>query len=249
MQAPGRGVTTFRTIAIVLSLGLHGSLGYAMLPALNDIDVQAFSAGTGDDMFTVEQGIALEGSVKLGDSTETIHTEEVTPVETVQAQPVPEVREVEELRDTITSTSVAAIEDNIIKTEEPPPEVKADEPMPVEAVQQPAQVAIAREASSGREQRGGRADEINAYFGKLARLFEESKFRPKRRAVGKVVVQLRIGTDGRLLSREVKTSSGNASLDETALAIVDRAAPEIQGAMPSGLLSSELSATLPFNFR
>jgi protein TonB len=238
-----------KATAILLSLGVHGSIGYAMWPRLESADFHTYSIGNGDDMFVVEQGIALEGSVKLGDATETIHTEEVTPVETVQAQPVQEVKEIEELRDAITSTSVAAIEDNIIKTEEPPPEVKPEEPKPVEAVQQPAQIAISREASSGREQKGGDATAINEYFGKLARLFEESKFRPKRRAIGKVVVQLKIAPDGRLLSREVKTSSGNSNLDETALAIVDRAAPDIQGAMPKGLLSSELSATLPFNFR
>jgi|CXWK01.1.fsa_nt_gi protein TonB len=242
-------MSALKVTAVLLSLGVHGSLGYAMWPRLESADYQTYAIGDGNDMFVVEQGIALEGSVKLGDATETIHTEEVTPVETVQAQPVQEVKEVDELRDSITSTSVAAIEDNIIKTEEPPPDVKAEEPQPVEAVQQPAQIAISREASSGREQRGGDATAINEYFGKLARLFEESKFKPKRRAIGKVVVKLKIGADGRLLSREVKTSSGNVNLDETALAIVDRAAPEIQGAMPKGLLTSELSAILPFNFR
>lgn len=242
-------MSSIRTIAIVLSMGVHVSLGYAMWPRLDDVDMQSMSAGIGEDMFVVEQGVALEGSVKLGDATETIHTEDVTPVETVEAKPVQEVKEVEELRDTITSTNVAAIEDNIIKTEEPPPEIKPEEPKPQEAVQQPAQVAIARDASSGREQKGGDANAINQYFGKLAKLFEESKFRPKRRAIGKVLVQLKIGPDGRLLSREVKSSSGNTNLDETALAIVDRAAPEIQGAMPKGLLTSELSAVLPFNFR
>ncbi len=242
-------MNSLKALAIALSLGAHASLGYAMWPRLDAVDAQSMSAGAGDDMFVVEQGVALEGSVKLGDATETIHTEEITPVETVEAKPVEEIKDVDDKRDTITSTNVAAIEDNIIKTEEPPPEMKPEEVKPVEAVQQPAQIALARDASSGREQKGGNADAINQYFGKLAKLFEESKFRPKRRAIGKVIVQLKIGTDGRLLSREVKASSGNQNLDETALAIVDRAAPDIQEAMPPGLLSGELSASLPFNFR
>ncbi len=242
-------MNSLKALALALSLGVHASLGYAMWPHLDAVDAQSMSAGIGDDMFVVEQGVALEGSVKLGDATETIHTEEVTPVEAVAAKPVEEIKEVDEKRDTITSTNVAAIDDNIVKTEDPPPELKPEEPQPVMAVQQPAQIALAHDASSGREQKGGKADAINQYFGKLARLFEESKFRPKQRAVGKVVVQLKIGTDGRLLSREVKASSGNPNLDETALAIVDRAAPDIQEAMPPGLLSGELSASLPFNFR
>lgn len=243
-------MTSVRSIAVIISLIVHGSIGYAMWPSLESTDLHAMSVGEGEDTFTVEQGIALEGTVKLGDATETIHTEEVTPVETVQAQPVPDVK-ADELQDAITSTNVAALEDNIVKTEEPPPppEAKPEDPKPVAAVEQPAQVAVSQDSSSGREQRGGNADEINQYFGKLAKLFEESKFRPKRRAVGKVLVQLKIGPDGRLIGREVKSSSGNTNLDETALAIVDRAAPDIKDVMPKGLLTSELSALLPFNFR
>ena len=70
-----------RIIAIVLSVLVHASLGYAMLPSLDKANSEARELGNGTDIVLVEQGIATEGVSKLGNDMETIETAEVIPVE------------------------------------------------------------------------------------------------------------------------------------------------------------------------
>ena len=243
-------MTLLRTIAVVLSLMVHGSLGYGMWQHARSPRLDSFDAGSGNDSFTVELGIGIDGIVKLGEDIETIHAAEVTPVEMVPTPPVPEEKPIEDLRDAITSTAVTAIEDNIVKTEEPPPPVtEPEKPKQVQALVQPMQLALAKDASTGREQTASGASALNEYLGQLTKLFEASKFQPKKRAIGRVEIEIAIGTDGHLVSRKVKTSSGIQLLDDTALEIVDRAAEKVSTIMPSGLLTQELSTTLPFIFR
>ncbi len=75
-----------RLIAIVVSVIIHGSIGYAMLPAFRETNSEALDMGSGTDIVLVEQGIAEEGISKLGDAMETIETAEIVPV---QAAPPP----------------------------------------------------------------------------------------------------------------------------------------------------------------
>ena len=109
-------------------------------------------------------------------------------------------------------------------------------------------MAIAKDESSGREQTAGAASALNEYFGQLSKLLQASKFKPRQQLSGRVEVLITIDAEGRLLSREVKTSSGEKILDETALEIVDRAAPDMQSAMPKGLISQQFSIDQTFIF-
>ena len=242
-------MTPLRTIAIVLSLLVHGSLGYAMRGHTPSPRLDAFDTGSGNDIFMVEQGIGIDSVIKLGEDIETLHTAEVTPVEAVQSPPIPDEKPIEELRDAITSTAVTAREDNIIKTEEPPPPItEPEKPKEVQVQVQPVQVAIAKDESSGRQQNAATASALNEYYGQLSKLFQASKFKPRQQLSGTVEVLLTIDAEGRLLSREVKASSGERLLDETALAIIDRAASDMPGAKPKDLINQQFSIQQTFHF-
>lgn len=236
---------TFRAIAVLLSLLVHGSLAYALIVKAPMTTSDAFDAGTGDDSIMVEQGIAIEGLAKLGDALETIETAEITPM-VADAPPVEEVKEIDELKDTITSEA-SVVEDNIVKTEEPPPE---KEPPPVTEttpVQQPEQVAIVSEQSSGEEKHGSvNATARTQYLGKLRDVLEKAKINPRSRLAGTVWVKFTIGPKGELMSREITTSSGSKVLDDAAVAALDRAAPFPE--MPSNVAYEPLVVSVPFKF-
>lgn len=137
-----------RLVTIAVSVALHAALVYSMLERTNND--AALDMGSGDDVFSVEQGIAIEGLAKLGDALEKIETAELTPLQpTAPPKEVtpPDVRPVEELQDAITSNE--GREDNIVKLDDPPPpeerkteevaEVKPTEPPPPEE-QKPLEV-------------------------------------------------------------------------------------------------------------
>lgn len=235
---------SYRLIATVLSVLVHGSAVYAMLPRTEMSATEAFDAGTGNDSIFVEQGIAIEGLAKLGDAVETIETAEVTPVEAPPPIPVEEVKPLDDLRDVITS-DVSKVEDNIVKTEEPPP--KEVPPEVVQATDQPQQVALVSEQSSGEAKTGSvNTTERTKYLGKLRDVLERAKINPRSRLAGTVVVKFKIGPNGELLSREVTASSGSPVLDEAAVAALDRAAPFPP--MPSAVAHEPLVVSVPFKF-
>ncbi len=238
--------------ALFLSLLLHGTGGYS-LGSQNAAPerMAAFESGNGSDKFNVEAGIAIEGIVKLGDDLSTIQTAAVAPVEASKPPPPEEIKPVDELRDVVTSTAPDAIEAKIVKMIEPPPPLPVDQPKPQEITpqeQQPQQIALATQASTGREMQGGDITVLKEYHGKLSRIFQASKFSPNTKLNGKVEVSVTIGADGQMLSRHIKTSSGHQILDDTAVAIVDRAATEFQSAMPKGMVMSQFTITQPFDF-
>lgn len=215
-----------RASAVVLSLAAHGTFAWALVGHTGENNLyQAFDQGSGDDQFVVEQGIGLDGIVKLGNDIETIRTAEVTPVDTEPPVPVQEAKPVEDLQQAITSTSETAVEDKVVKTEEPPPppEIKPEEVMPVETVQQPMQVALAKDASTGAAKTGGDTMALAEYRGKLAKLFQECKFAPKKRVVGNAQVRITVDESGKVVNREVVKSSGDPGVDRAALANVDYA--------------------------
>ena len=68
-----------------------------------------------------------------------------------------------------------------------------------------------------------------------------------RNGRGSVVVAFALSSSGALISARVISSSGNASLDQSALAAVRRSSPF--PAPPAGSSSGELRFTMPFHFR
>lgn len=246
--------------AIVLSLLIHGSIAYAMIPS-TDRPEMALDIGEGTDIVLVEQGIATEGISKLGDALETIETAEVVPVQQ-QAPPPPQEVEPDELRDVIASEA-SKIEQDVVKTKEPPPPkpveqevVKTEQPPPPdltppapEAVQtqsQPEQVAIVTEQSSGEAQSGGDAKLFGRYMGKINDHVQRAKVNPRSTVAGVVVMRFIIDIDGKLLSKEVATSSGSKVLDAAAGAALDRAAPFPP--IPPQISIKPLAFTQPFKF-
>ena len=243
-----------RTTTICLSVLAHATFAWALVgPAHEQARYQAFDQGSGDDQFVVEQGIGLEGIVKLGEDIQTIRTTEVTPVESEQPQPIEQAKPVDELQETITSKSEKAVEDNIVKTEEPPPEIKPSEVKPVETAAQPLMVAVAKEASSSGVKSGGDTTALAEYRGKLARLFQECKFAPKRRVVGNAQVRIIVDEQGKVLRREIAKSSGDPRVDEAALANVDYAVKDCKDdglpQAPQGLTEQDRTVTQGYVFK
>ena len=236
-----------RAITIATSLTIHLSIGIvAALPKRHDAAVEAFDAGTGNDTTFVEQGIALEGMSKLGDAIETIETAEVVPVTAPTPPPVEEVKPVDELRDAVTSQE-SKVEDNIVKAEEPPPVTPPPTQQVVQAQEQPQQVAMVSEQSSGVAKLGSlNTTARTEYLGKLRDVLERAKINPRSRLAGTVVVKFKIGSTGELISREVTTSSGSPVLDDAAVAALERAAPFPP--MPNEVSNEPMVVSVPFKF-
>ena len=58
----------------LLSLGLHAALLAAFVDFAGDV---ALESGSGNDLVSVEQGIAIEGLTKLGEGEQTIETVDI----------------------------------------------------------------------------------------------------------------------------------------------------------------------------
>jgi protein TonB len=118
----------------------------------------------------------------------------------------------------------------------------------VKAQDQPQQVAMATEQSSG-EAKKGSADPtmVKMYLGKLSEVVQKAKINPRSRLTGTVWVKFKVSPAGELMSREITASSGSKVLDEAAVAALDRAAPfppmpvEVAGGEP-------MVVSVPFKF-
>jgi protein TonB len=228
-----------------MSVLIHASVGYNMLPSLQKSSTDALDLGKGTDIFLVEQGIATEGLVKLGDAMETIETAEVVPVQ--QPPPTPKEVKPDALRDVIASNA-STVGEALVKTEEPPPLVP---PPPAPEVvhvkeQQPQQIAIVTEQSSGEAKTGGDAKALGLYLGQINEHVQKAKATPRSRMAGTVVMRFTVGVDGQLLFKEIASSSGSKMLDEAATVALDRAAPFPP--IPPEVSIRPLAFTQPFTF-
>jgi protein TonB len=237
-------MTWLRLIAIVLSVLVHGSIGYAMLPAFHDTNSMALDLGKGTDIVLVEQGIAEEGISKLGDAMETIETAEIVPVQAAPPPPPEEVKP-DELRDVIASEA-STVEQQVVKTEEPPPIKEPPPPEAVQAQSQPEQMAVVTQQSSGEAQSGGDAKMLGLYLGQVNDHVQRAKVNPRSSIAGTVILRFTIGVDGKLLSKEIAKSSGSKVLDDAATAALDRAAPFPP--IPPQVSIKPLAFTQPFKF-
>jgi len=228
-----------RPLTWLVSLALHAALLLALVGVTSG---SALDAGTGNDMFVVEQGIAVEGVAKFGEAEERIETVEVPPVQPVETPR--EVKEVEpELNNVVTSTE-ATHEEQVAKEDPKPVEDKPIEPVPVQ--EQAPQVATLLEQSSGEAKHGGDTTQRRAYLGILSKSIERAKVNPRSRMAGTVMVRFTVGPDGSLISRTVERSSGSQVLDEAAVAALDRAAPFPP--MPQNVAQGPIEVSVPFEF-
>ena len=234
-----------RLTAVVLSLLVHASIGYTMLPSLERTTAEALDLGHGTDIVLVEQGVAIEGLAKLGNDMQTIETAEVVPVEQPPPPPPQEI-EPDELRDVIASDA-STVEQEVVKTQEPPPLMPPPPAPPVvQAKEQPEQVAALEQQSSGEAKTGGDAKAFGQYLGQINEHVQKAKVNPRSRRSGTVILRFTIGLNGQLLSKEIATSSGSKILDEAATAALDRAAPFPP--IPPEVSIKPLAFTQPFKF-
>jgi len=244
-----------RFFALLLSLGLHAAF---LLPFVGESSGVALDAGTGDDQFVVEQGIAVEGLAKLGEAEEMIETVDVPPVQAAEvAQPV------EQVKPEITDQVIASTEGEYVSDIPPPPEeevevveepkpeeevevVKEETPQEVPAEEQVAQIATVIEQSSGQAQEGGDTTQRLAYLGQVRKTLEKSKVNPRSNMSGTVLLKFTVGPTGELLSRTIQQSSGSKILDDAAMAALDRAAPFPP--LPQEMASGSIEVQVPFRF-
>ncbi|WP_291161715.1 TonB family protein [Hyphomicrobium sp.] len=202
-----------------MSVLIHAAIGNLMLASSRKSVSDALDLGQGVDIVLVEQGIAAEGLVNLGDAMQTIQPVNISPL-----RPPPQSDEVkpDESRDVIASDA-SSVEEVVVKTQDPPAPSQPDAAQVNE--QRPPQSAVATEQSSGPAKTGADAKAIGLYLGRIQKHVERAKVSPPSRRSGTVVMRYTIGLDGKLLSREVVTGSGFKILDDAAVAALDRAAP------------------------
>ena len=229
-----------RPTSWLLSLGLHVGILVVMVGVT--AGGAALDAGSGGDLFVVEQGIALEGATKFGEAEETIETVDVPTVQpTAAPRPVEDVKP--DLTDVVSSTD-AKVEDQVV-AEEPKP-IEEQKQIAVQPPEQAPQVAALEEKSSGAEQRGGDTTARRIYLGALSKTLERHKVNPRSRQSGSVLVRFTVGASGQILSRAVQTSSGSKVLDDAAMAALERASPFPP--IPAGLSPGPIEVQVPFNF-
>jgi periplasmic protein TonB len=233
-----------RATAILLSVLIHASIGYAMLPHLQDTNVQAIDLGKGMDVMLVQGSEPADGITK-GDAAETREIPEVAAMQAAPPPP-PEEQKPDELHDIISSEESTVVQ-NVVKTEEPPPPLDTPPPPPevAQTITQPAQIAVLEVRSAGQAS-GGNAKAFGRYMSQINDRVQKAKRNPRVRASGTVVLKYTIGLDGHLLSKEVASSSGSKSLDDAATDALDRAAPFPP--IPPDVSIKPLAFTQPFKF-
>ena len=231
---------SLRALTCLLSLALHGGFValFFVTPGGASLDT-----GSGDDMFAVEQSIAIEGFANLGQDDETV--ERVDVPELAEARPaIDEVKPVEEETQQVIGSEQGPEQEKIV--EEPKPEVVEQPRPPQVATLEQTEVPVEERHTSGGKQSGGDTTEASAYRGKLYQHLEKKKVNPRSREAGTVVVRFTVDSSGQVVSREVTASSGSKMLDDAAVASIDKAAPFPP--MPGEIASAPMVVSVPFKF-
>ena len=233
---------TLRALTWLISFALHGAVaGFFMITPGG----AALDEGAGDDVFVVEQGIAVEGLSRIGDAPVDIDAVDAPPPVLQSVQPVEEVKPREEDVQHVIGSEFGPEQEQVAHEPEPE-EVQEAQPEQIAAVEQ-TEIAVDEQRASGAKQEGGNTTAMSAYRGKLFSHISKKKVNPRSRVAGTVVIRFTVGAEGELISREVATSSGSKLLDEAAVASIDRAAPF--PAMPHEARSNgPLVVSVPFKF-
>jgi periplasmic protein TonB len=231
-----------RSLTALISLLLHGGAVAFFLVTPGGASLES---GTGDDTFVIEQGIAIEGVSSSGDAAEYQELVEAPPPVLQTQQAVEEVKPVEEDVQHVIGADTGPEQEKIAR--EPEPEEVKEKPTP-EKVATLQQTEIAREEvkASGQKQEGGNATAVSVYRGKLFAHISGKKINPRSRDAGVTVVRFTVGPDGELMSREIATSSGSKTLDDAAIASIEKAAPFPP--MPSEVKKEPMVVSVPFRF-
>lgn len=229
-----------RSTTWFISLSLHAGILLALVGVT--AGGAALESGSGEDVFVVEQGIAIEGVAKLGEAEEMIETIDIPPVQQAQLEPPEEVEP--DVTEVITSTE--SEHEEAVVEQVPEPVVEEELPVAVPIEEQAPQIATVVLKSSGQAQTGGDTSRIQAYKGMLFKTIVRNQVKPKRRQDGTVLISFTVDPSGQLLSRTVKKSSGSKLLDDAAIAALDRSAPFPP--MPEDVAPGPLVVQVPFKF-
>jgi protein TonB len=222
----------------LVSLGLHAAL---LLSFITFAAGASYDMGLGEDNFSTERTITVEGLTQFGGNEEVVEAIETPPVqEATPPKPLEEIKP--ELNDVIAATE-SAREEEVAK--DVPKPVKEEKPIEV-AVQEQAPTIATTQETLGSKQQGGNTTQRRAYLGTLSKSIEHAKVNPRSRQEGTVMVRFTVGPDGNLISRAVEKSSGSKVLDDAAVAALDRAAPFPP--MPQNVAQGPIEVSVPFEF-
>lgn len=231
-----------RTLTTAISLALHGLFLSFLLVSTGGASLES---GTGEDMFVVEQGVAVEGIAKLGESATAVAAVEAEPVEVSEArQAVEEIKAQEQVEETPVIESKEGPPQEVI--EKKPEEVLQPREEQVATIEQTQQPVIEEQQSSGAKKSGGQASLTKAHMGKMFEKIFRNRVASRRAQSGTVVVAFTIDRQGNLLSHKVEASSGSTDLDKAAITALEKAAPF--PAWPPEIDNPPLTFTVPFKF-
>jgi protein TonB len=223
---------SLRTLTWLISFALHGGVAAFFLASPGGASLEE---GSGDDIFIVEQGVYSEA----------VEAVEAPPQVLQSAPPVEEVKPIEEDTQAVISSESGPQQEKVV--EEIPEEVKEPQKEQLAAVQQTELAVEEQKAREEEGKTGGNTTAMSAYRGKLFSHISKKKMNPRSKFAGTAVVRFTVGPEGELISREIATSSGSKTLDDAAIASIDRAAPF--PAMPSDARSDgPLVVNVPFKF-
>lgn len=230
-----------RISAWLLSFLIHAALSLVFI----ECDTATRESGSGTDDFVVEQGIAIEGFAQVGEATPLSEArpeiDEVKAEEPVEEKP-PEVETAEIPKDTEVVTSEEGPEQEALRPKEPEREIEEPRPREVATIDQAEELVV----EAGPEKRGGDANAISEYRGRLHALLRRRAVRPAARAKGTVEVSFTLAASGVVVSRGIKKSSGVKAIDEAALATIDRI--EFPS-LPPEMGVQSYSTSVPFTYR
>jgi periplasmic protein TonB len=181
---------------------------------------------------------------------ETVQPEDQVEVITAKDDPEQDIKAVEEATtEDLKPEELTAKppEEQPVIEDEPPPELEQPRPKQMMATPKIEQFAVEEQQSSSEEKKGGDASLRAAYLGKLRLHLERHKVRPEAKATGVAVVKFIIDPSGKILSREITSSSGSKKLDDAAIATIERSAPFPP--FPSGISREPVVVSVPFKFR
>jgi protein TonB len=237
---------SLRIASWLVSAALHSLVAAFFLVSIGSAALESLEAGDGEDTFTIEQGIGIEGIAKLGDADVVAEAVEVEPQEMSEARPqIDEVKVKEEIEENEILTSKEGPVQEEVPEIKPEP-VEQPRPPQVATLEQVEQVKVEEQQRSGKAQTAGKASERSQYLGKLRYHLEGKKVNPRSQQSGLVVVKFVVDMQGAIVSREVTTSSGSDVLDKAAIASIDRAAPFPP--MPADLGEEKIVVSVPFRF-
>lgn len=239
-----------RLLAVLLSVGVHAGVIYAILPRLDSFALQS---GHGTDDLTVIATVSVENGDIFGTAQENQEAHDATPALNPASQPKPPEEPKPETVAKLESPKTE--EPEPIPPEEPKPEEKpvekepeAPQPQPKPVPQAPAQAATLQvdEQIAAKALEGRRTKLASVYQGQIFTALVRHRVVPRSSLKGRVVLVLTIAPSGQLMSHEVVQSSGSAILDGAAIASLEKAAPFPP--IPHDLSAGPYTIRVPFEY-